>query len=286
MNVFTVLWSHYFPTNFLYIRRPQSQPENMAFPPRIWSFSPIRPIKATDKSSKLCTVQSEILLSEEAGVESSLNVVLEVGVDEGNSDTLAEVSGGDGALGSVGEGVPLDDGLLATSLARGGDDVELGVVAEAVVLDVEVGVVLEDGGVVAAGLELGVGTIGRGAVGNAQGRVVGEVVVVVVEVDDDVLEVVAVALGGDEVLVLVLGEVPRVHDAPVAVLEPAGAGVDLAGAGVALAVHGAGGLEAGAGLLLAMLFHRRLSSQRVCAYPTLPSSVTTGKGTQPVTTLR
>lgn len=209
---------------------------------------PIRPTQATDKLRKLSIVQSAILLGEEAGVESSLNVVLEVGVDEGNGDTLAKVGGGDGALGSVGEGVPLDNGLLATSLTGGGDDVELAVVAESVVLDVEVGVVLEDGGVVAAGLELGVCAISGGAVSNTQGRVVGEVIIVVVEVDDDVLEVVAVALGGEEVLVLVLGEVPRVHDAPVAVLQPAGAGVDLTGAGVALAVHRAGGLEAGAGL--------------------------------------
>ena len=131
-------------------------------------------------------------------------VPVEVGVNEGNCDTLAEVSSGDGALGSVGEGVPLDDGLLAARLAGRGDDVELGVLAEAVVLDVEVGVVLEDGGVVAAGLKLGVGAIGRGAVRDTNRRVVGKVVIVSCKVDNHILKVVTAALRGQKVLVLVL----------------------------------------------------------------------------------
>lgn len=143
---------------------------------------------------------------------------------------------------------PLDNGLLAAGLTGGGDHVELGVLAKAVVLDVEVGVVLEDRGVLAAGLELGVCAIDGRGVRNSDGRVVREVVIVCCEVDNNVLEVVPVSIGGRQelVLVLVLGEVPGVHDAPGAVFQPARPGVDLAGAGVALARHVTSGLEAGA----------------------------------------
>lgn len=177
-------------------------------------------------------------------------------INEGNGDTLAEVSCGDGALGSIGKGVPLYDGLLAAGLTGGGNHVELGVLAQAVVLDVEVGVVLEDRGVLAAGLELGVCAIDGRAVSNSDGRVVSEVVIVCGEVDNHVLEVVPVPIGGRQelVLVLVLGEVPGVHDAPGAVLQPTRTGIDLTGAGVALSRHVTSGLEAGAESELETLF--------------------------------
>lgn len=131
-------------------------------------------------------------------------------INERHCSVDAKVRSGKRHLGCRGHGFPLYYVLLAANIRSGRDNVHAVASLAVVILHQDVGVRLEDRRNLSADLELGVcRTVEAGSEGYANGAELdGRGGGVFLEVDDDVLPVVAVALAGRQVGVLVLGGVP------------------------------------------------------------------------------